>query len=167
MIQWIGRHYVAHVNKTYQRSGTLWEGRFKACPVASQRYALACYRYIEMNPVRAAMVEHPGHYAWSSYCHNAGKNLRPWLAEHVAYTALGGTPESRVSGYQHLFSSPLSELAVNELRACLQTGTPLGDSRFRSEIEQALSVKVGSTRRGRPQKGLCFSGPLFRWTCRG
>ena len=67
MIQYVGRHYVPYINRKYGRSGTLWEGRFKAAMIETSAYLLACYRYIELNPVRAGMVRHPGDYRWSSY----------------------------------------------------------------------------------------------------
>ena len=71
MMQWLGSGYTAAVNATYHRTGSLWEGRFKSSLVDSGRYLMACYRYIELNPVRARMVVQPGDYAWSSYRHNA------------------------------------------------------------------------------------------------
>lgn len=63
----LGQRYVQYVNRTYLRSGTLWEGRYRSCPVDQEAYLLACQRYIELNPVRAAMVRHPADYPWSSY----------------------------------------------------------------------------------------------------
>ena len=75
MMQALGRRYVYYINKNYQRSGTLWEGRYKASLIDSERYLLTCMRYIELNPVRAKMVEHPGEYPWSSYQANAQKNM--------------------------------------------------------------------------------------------
>ena len=70
VIQMLGRYYVQYFNNTYQRKGTLWEGRYKATLIDSEHYALGCYRYIELNPVRAEMVEHPAEYPWSSYGFN-------------------------------------------------------------------------------------------------
>ena len=75
MMQALGRRYVYYINKNYQRSGTLWEGRYKASLIDNERYLLTCMRYIELNPVRAKMVEHPGEYPWSSYQANAQKNM--------------------------------------------------------------------------------------------
>jgi len=67
MMQTLGRYYVRYFNNTYRRTGTLWEGRFKSCVIDAEEYLLTCYRYIELNPVRAGMVESPSDYAWSSY----------------------------------------------------------------------------------------------------
>lgn len=95
MMQCIGRHSVPHVNRKYRRSGSLWEGRFKACPVAADRYVLACYRYIEMNPVRAIMVDSPAACAWSSYRGNAGLESNSRLSGHSAYVGLGACRQQR------------------------------------------------------------------------
>ena len=70
-MQMLGRYYVQYFNYSYERTGTLWEGRYKASLIDSNSYALICYRYIELNPVRADMVDHPSEYPWSSYRHNA------------------------------------------------------------------------------------------------
>ena len=67
MMKHLGQRYVQYVNRTYRRSGTLWEGRFRSCLTQSEDYVLACYRYIELNPVRAGMVLKPQDYRWSSY----------------------------------------------------------------------------------------------------
>src|SRR5688572_18564238 len=71
LMKFLGQRYVQYVNRTYKRSGSLWEGRFRSGLVQTDRYLLGCYRYIEMNPVRANMVKHPIEYAWSSYAANA------------------------------------------------------------------------------------------------
>lgn len=150
MMQRVGRTYVAEFNSRYRRSGTLWEGRFKACAVASDQYALACYRYIEMNPVRAKMVGTPEAYPWSSYRHNAGAQRIASLRCHPAYNGLGLSPEQRCKAYQRLFQSEQDSGKLREVRACLQTGTPYGNDRFREEIESAIGASVGQSRRGRP-----------------
>src|SRR5436189_377067 len=91
----VGQRYVQMVNKRLQRTGTLWEGRFKSCVVGSEGYVLACYRYIELNPVRAGMVVGPGLYRWSSYRANAGGEVDSLLSPHAAYEALGLDMEKR------------------------------------------------------------------------
>jgi len=70
VMQTLGRQYVRYFNHRYQRTGTLWEGRYKSCLVSSDAYLLGCYRYIELNPVKAKMVERPDDYVWSSYRSN-------------------------------------------------------------------------------------------------
>jgi putative transposase len=89
IMQSLGRRYVRYVNDRHHRTGTLWEGRYKACLVGTARYLLRCYRYIELNPVRAAMVEQPGDYRWSSYGSNASGVFDPLVRSHSAYVALG------------------------------------------------------------------------------
>jgi putative transposase len=158
MMQYVGRYYVPYINKKYGRTGTLWEGRFKASLVAESNYVLACYRYIELNPVRAGMVRFPGEYAWSSYRGNATARTDTLLAEHAAYTGLGSTRDLRLANYRKLFEQDLSTEQLLDLRQCLQSGTPYGSERCLSEVEQALNVKVGQKQRGRPIRGQSLKG---------
>ena len=158
MIQYVGRRYVTYVNGQYGRSGTLWEGRHKGSVISSEAYLLACSRYIELNPVRAGMVEKPGDYQWSSYRANAfGENTR-LLEPHMTYLALGATPESRQHAYRELFRNSLDTNQIHDIRSAVQTGTPLGNNRFRDQIETALKCKVGQARRGRPSATRCKKG---------
>ncbi len=152
MLQYVGRRYVPYINHTYGRTGTLWEGRFKASLVNAPEYLLTCYRYIELNPVRAEMVETPEQYRWSSYRSNALGEAVSVLRAHDLYLALGQGESERQLAYRELFRGYLEREDLAGIRACLQTGTPLGNDRFREEIEQALKVKVGHSCRGRPRK---------------
>ena len=95
MMQTLGRHYVSYFNATHWRTGMLWEGRFKSSLVDSERYLLTCYRYIEMNPVRAAIVEAPGEYPWSSYACNAKGKHDALVTPHLRFLALGQNDEDR------------------------------------------------------------------------
>ena len=94
-MQSVGRRYVQYFNHTYQRTGTLWEGRYKSTLIQSSRYLLTCMRYIELNPVRADMVGHPADYPWSSYCANAQGEENALLTPHALYRRLGPTPVAR------------------------------------------------------------------------
>lgn len=152
MMQHVGRHYVTYVNHTYAKSGTLWEGRHKGCLIDSDQYLLACMRYIELNPVRAGMVEHPQDYRWSSYRANATGAAQTLLTPHALYLALGATLHERAMAYRDLFRNTLDADEVHSIRATVQTGTPLGNERFKEQIEQTLQRKVGHARRGRPEK---------------
>lgn len=120
--------------------------------MAADRYVLACYRYIEMNPVRVGMVDSPAAYAWSSYRGNAGLETNPRLTERIAYAGLGTCFQHRSKQYRQLFEEEWSEMNVEVLRQCVQTGTPFCIYRFRQEIERALDRKVGRATRGRPRK---------------
>ena len=149
-MQSLGRRYVAYINTTYQRTGTLWEGRHKGSIVDQDNYLLACYRYIEMNPVRAGMVDHPGDYPWSGYKVNAGLKHHPLITPHPLYLALGRNKNERFSNYQGLFQSRLESDVQNRIDTSSQTSIPLGNDRFRESIEAALGRRVNTGKRGRP-----------------
>lgn len=151
MIQYVGRHYVTYINKEYGRTGTLWEGRHKGSVISSVEYFLACSRYIELNPVRAGMVEHPRDYVWSSYRGNALSHDDRLLTPHPLYCALGQNATERQRNYRELFRAALNPEQVHDIRTSVQTGTPLGNDRFKQQIEQRLQQRVGHARRGRLQ----------------
>ncbi len=152
MMQSIGRRYVRYVNDAYRRTGTLWEGRYKAHPIDSEGDLLTCYRYIEMNPVRAAMVANPADYRWSSYRANAGGQVDGLVGNHPVYVALGASARERQEAYAALFVEPLHEPKVAELRQAPQSGRPLGARRFQEQIEQATGRRVRPGKPGRPRK---------------
>ena len=151
MMQYIGRYYVSFINHSYGRTGTLWEGRYKASLIDEAGYLLVCMRYIELNPVRAAMVKHPVEYRWSSYHANAAGRDDDIITPHSLYLALGQTVKARAASYRDVFKAHTEEAELSGIRAAWQTGTPLGNDRFKQEIEKALSIKVGQNRRGRPR----------------
>ena len=151
-LQHVGRKYVTHVNHRYGRSGTLWEGRHKGSLIDSEPYALACSRYIEMNPVRAGMVNTPEAYRWSSYRRHALGEGADWLQPLDEYLRLAGNADDRQRAYRALFGAGPRADELRAIRSCLQTGTPLGNDRFREQIEKVLGRKVGQSRRGRPRK---------------
>ena len=153
-LQHVGRKYVTYVNHGYGRSGTLWEGRHKGSLIDSEAYALACSRYIEMNPVRTGMVKTPGEYRWSSYRRNAFGEGADWLRPPGEYLRLGSDAEARQRAYRDLFGVEAKADELQAIRSCVQTGTPLGNDRFREQIERMLGRKVGQSRRGRPRKVL-------------
>ena len=106
-MQSLGRRYVRHVNALNRRTGTLWEGRYRATAIDCEAYFLACSRYIELNPVRARMVTHPGDYAWSSYRAHVGEGSDRLVSGHEIYDRLGATPAMRAARYQTLFQTSL------------------------------------------------------------
>ena len=152
LFQGLGRHYVRYINETYGLRGSLWEGRYKSTLIQSQTYLLICQRYIEMNPVRAGLVDHPAKYRWSSYSANALGVSNSILSKHAEYQLLGRSPEDRQSTYRGLFDTTLGSEEIALQRSALQTGTPLGNDRFRSQIEAVSGRKVGFLMRGRPKK---------------
>jgi len=151
-LQYEGRRYLPYINHTYGRNGTLWEGRFKAGIVDVSEYLLACYRYIELNPVRAGMVGEPEQYPWSSHRANAQGVGDPVVSPHEMYLGLGADDQARQVAYRTLFRGYFEDRDLEEIGICLQSGTPLGNDRFREEVERMLKVKVGQAKRGRPKK---------------
>ncbi len=152
LIRDLGRDYVRTINKTHCRSGTLWEGRFKSSLVDSDRYCLVCYRYIELNPVRAKMVKRPEEYPWSSFRSNALGDIDALLSPHSVWLALDCDDQSRRKRYIGLFNTTLEEADVHAIRYNLRKGLPTGSEQFKRKIEAALSIKLGTGKRGRPRK---------------
>ena len=129
----LGRTYVRYFNDRHRRTGTLWEGRFQSCLVDSPAYVIACYRYVEDNPVRAGMVARASDYPWSSYASNAGFVRDETLQPHCEYLALAEDETSRRAAYARLFSTPQDEATVRALRTATNAGYPLvGESLKRS-----------------------------------
>ena len=158
MMQLLGATCVANTNLTYNRTGALWEGRFKSSLVDSEQYCLACYRYIELNPVRAAMCEAPEDYRWSSYGVNALGHSTTGIQPHAQWKALAATDIDRCEKYRLLVQDGIDQSKLEKIRYCVQKGLPVGPRRFKSEIEDALERCLGTGRRGRPstiiKKGL-------------
>jgi len=151
-MQSLGRCYVQYINKTYRRTGTLWEGRHKSSLVDADRYLLACYRYIELNPVRANLIDLPAEYPWSSFRSNALGEVSKLLTPHALYLSLGTSASVRQETYQSLFNNELDKVLIGDIRKAASFSMPLGNSRFKQQIEDSLGRKVGYARRGRPQK---------------
>ncbi len=149
LMQSLGRRYVQYVNRIYKRSGTLREGRFKASLVNAEEYLLLCYRYIELNPVRAGMVQDPGAYPWSSYRNHALGERDELIRDHELYLGLGTKASERQRSYRELFRSQMDEAALTEIRKAASRELVLGNERFRQEIEQALGKRVELRKRGR------------------
>ena len=148
----LGRRYVPYVNAVYQRSGTLWEGRYKSSLVQTDVYLLACMRYIELNPVRAAMCPDPADYRWTSYRANALGEAQSWLTPHPLYASLGNDELSRLAAYRTLFDQVMPQEIVDDIRLALNQTQPLGNHRFLDAIEQATGQRREPKPRGRPRK---------------
>jgi putative transposase len=153
MMKHLGQRYVQYINRTYSRSGTLWEGRFKSCLAQSDSYLFICSRYIELNPVRAAMVAMPGQYRWSSFTSNGEGKLNRLISHHPRYLALGTSAPDRCRAYRDLFYTHDDNEAILEIRQATQGNYVLGDSRFSAEIEQILGRRVLPGKSGRPVVG--------------
>ncbi len=154
LMQTLGRRYVGYFNSTYERSGTLWGGRFKSCVVQSTGYLLQCYRYIELNPVRALMVEDPAHYQWSSYRCNALGAKSALIKPHPEYLNLGKRRDERLQNYRALFKYHVGSKLLTEIRMATNKGLALGNEKFKDEIESNLSRRVRPKKPGRKRKEL-------------
>jgi putative transposase len=151
MMQSIGRIYVQYFNSSYRRTGTLWEGRYKAAIVDDERYLLTCMRYIELNPVRAQMVSSPGEFPWSSYSANACGTADDLVEPHAIYRRLGPSPKTRQAAYRQLFCSAIPEADMCGIRDATQHAWALGSMAFRREIA-ALGRRAERLPMGRPRK---------------
>src|SRR5689334_24024096 len=152
MMQDIGRRYVRVINNIHARTGSLWEGRFKASLIDSESYLLTCHRYIEQNPVRACMVPCAAAYAWSSYLHYVGSRVSPLITAYPQYQALGATQDERRSTFQSLFAVPLEQRVLEKIRTAINTDSAFGSERFMQEAEAQLGRSVRPAQRGRPRK---------------
>lgn len=152
MMQWIGRHYVPYFNRKYSRAGTLWEGRFKATVLDSERYFMTCCRYIELNPVRAGISAGPGEYPWSSYAHHVGIKHDALITDHPLYWSLGNTPFEREAAYLGLIEQGLSVMEISVLSETTLKGWALGSEKFKNALEKQTNRRVSPAQRGRPRK---------------
>jgi putative transposase len=131
LMKHVAQLYSQYVNRTYARTGSLWEGRFRSCLVQSETYMLTCYRYIELNPVRAGLVQHPREYAWSSYRVNAEGIAKAMITPHDEYLRLGTTDDARKQVYRDLIASGMQDEQLAEIRLSTNGGHALGDDSFR------------------------------------
>lgn len=152
MMQSLGRMYVRYFNEKYERTGTLWEGRYKSCLVNSESYLLTLYRYIELNPVRANMVSHPSQYKWSSYAINALGKSSSLQSPHPLYLLLGQSKVARLKAYQALFEQRICPSVLADIRRTGEKELVLGPESFKNAIAGMTDKRVKSGHRGRPRK---------------
>ena len=153
MMKALGQRYAQYVNRTKNRSGSLWQGRFRSCPTQQERYFFACQRYIELNPVRAGMVRSPADYRWSSYQSNAlgvGSDL---ITPHPLYDALGIDDESRRTAYRDLFKPALEVGMLAQIRQALNGNFVLGNAQFAEEFARGTGQRTTPAYAGRPENG--------------
>jgi putative transposase len=155
-VQSVGCRYVQYFNSRYQRTGTLWEGRYRSLLVDSETYLFRCYRYVELNPVRAGMVDHPGGYPWSSYGHNAYGDFNPLISSHPRLHSLGKTSEVRQEAYKSLFDTPVTGEELEQIRELTNREWVLGSEHFKSLIECKLNRRVEPLPRGGDRKSANF-----------
>ena len=154
VFQSVGCKYVQYFNYTHQRTGTLWEGRYRATVVDSDQYLLTVMRYIELNPVRAGLTAHPRDYPWSSYARNAqaatGANS-DWIKPHPQYLKIARSATARLSGYRALFKAAIGKNELAQIRDCTHKGWALGDDKFKADIETRAQRQTSSKGVGRPR----------------
>jgi len=152
LMKHLGQRYVQYVNRTYKRSGSLWEGRFRSSIVQAENYLLRCYRYIELNPVRAGMVAHSADYRWSSFGANAMGKPDHIVTPHPVYLALANDDAVRRSAYLEMFRGESDASELEQIRSAGSAGYALGDECFRKQIAHALGRRAGPGKPGRPSK---------------
>jgi putative transposase len=142
----LAHRYAQYFNREHKRTGTLWDGRYRSCLVESSSYILACYRYIELNPVRAGMVSHPKAYRWSSYAANSGARTDRVVSPHAEFSALPP------AAYVDLLDAAVEPALLVEIRDATNSGYPLATESFKIALSTVTGRKTGPGRAGRPVK---------------
>ena len=150
MMQAVGRSYVRYFNQRHGRTGTLWEGRYRSTLIETERYLLACMVYIDLNPVRAAMVAQPAAWPWSSHAHYLGQRSDKLVTPHALYWALGNTPFAREAAYAALVQAGIGSAEQAALTDAALRGWALGDANFVAELQKKSPRRVAKARPGRP-----------------
>jgi putative transposase len=150
MMQAVGRRYVRYFNDTQQRTGTLWEGRYKSTLIQADRHLLACMAYIDLNPVRAGLVPGPQDYPWSSYGHTTGQRIDKLITPHPLVWALGNTPFAREAAYAQLVQSGISPVQQAALTEATLRGWALGEPDFVADLQMQTQRRVSKAAAGRP-----------------
>jgi putative transposase len=145
----LGQQFVQYVNRSKDRTGSLWEGRFRSSIVDSDRYLLRCHQYVEMNPVRAGMVSRPGDYPWSSHRTNACGAPSDLISMHPQLERMGATADERCSAYLRLFEAGLTTEELEDIRNAANGGFPLGSRQFIEELEVVAGRSMRRRRRRR------------------
>jgi len=150
-----------YINRLEKRTGSLWEGRYKSSPIETDAYLLACCRYVELNPVRAKMVEKPEEYRWSSYQEKIGLKEQDKMDADACYLSLGETQEQRMARYKQWVESEVSEQEIKSIREAMQRGHPTGSPLFTEVIEKKLDIRLSLNKPGRPRKQINKRGGVI------
>jgi len=164
----IGRRYVRYINVSYRRAGALWEGRYKSSLIDSDRYLLACYRYIELNPVSTGILDNPAEYQWTSYKSNVRLETSKFIKPHLLYMALGKTVGKRSATYHSMFQACIDENILSNVRDSTNQNIVMGSARFTKEVQSMLKRRVTKgqhrgDRRSKMFKELQPSSTLTSW----
>jgi putative transposase len=170
LVKSVGQLHTQYINKRYGRNGHLWQGRFHSCLVQAEGYLLACYRYIELNPVRAGLARDPADYRWSSHAANARGEPDGLLSPHAEYLRLGATSVERQLAYRSLFGEAPQPRELEEIRTATNGGYALGNAAFKRSMALALGRRVDKGIAGRPPRTqpsanqLDLFGPQKTWS---
>lgn len=140
------------INKARKRSGTLWEGRFKASLIDTDNYLLACCRYVDLNPIRARLADAPEGYRWSSFRSRTGLQPISWLDFDTAYQSLGNSLESRASRYSRFVAEGIGESEIGLIRQAVGRNQVTGSKTFVDAIVQKTGRRISAQGQGRPAK---------------
>jgi putative transposase len=151
LMQALGRRYVRYFNARQQRTGTLWEGRYKSTLIQSERYLLACMAYIDLNPVRAGLVQAPADYLWSSHLHYVGRRSDKLVTPHPLYWELGNTPFAREQAYAELVHNGISSQQQRALTDATIQGWALGEADYVADLQKRTQRRVRKSNPGRPR----------------
>jgi putative transposase len=152
LMKHLGQRFVQYINRKHNRTGPLWDGRFKSCLVDTETYLMRCYRYVEMNPVRAGMVECPEQFEWSSFRANGLGESSLFVRPHDIYLRLGTGNGSRLAAYRSLFLQPLTARELQRIRDATNSGSALGDDDFIARVESESGQRACNARAGRPAR---------------
>ncbi|NBT56629.1 MAG: transposase [Betaproteobacteria bacterium] len=153
MMQAVGRRYVRYFNDSQQRSGTLWEGRYRSTLIQTDRYLLACMAYIDLNPVRAGLVAQAAEYPWTSHGHYIGRQMDKLVTPHPLVWALGNTPFAREAAYAELVQAGVNPVHQSALTQATLSGWALGEPDFVADLQKRTQRRVAKGQAGRPQAG--------------
>lgn len=150
MMQAVGRSYVRYFNDLTERSGTLWEGRYRSTLIQAEPYLLACQAYIDLNPVRAGIASEAADYHWSSHAHYVGLRSNKLITPHALVWALGNTPFAREAAYAELVRRGVTPTQQRALTQSALTGWALGEQVFVAELQKRVDRRVSPSSPGRP-----------------
>jgi putative transposase len=150
MMQAVGRRYVRYFNDSQQRSGTLWEGRYRSTLIQTDRYLLACMAYIDLNPVRAGLVAQAADYPWSSHGHYIGRHMDKLVTPHPLVWELGNTPFAREAAYAELVQAGVNPVHQTALTQATLSGWALGEPDFVADLQKRTQRRVAKGQAGRP-----------------
>jgi len=160
LMQYVGRYYVQYFNRRYDRTGTLWEGRYRATLLDPGSYLLLCSRYVELNPVRAGIVDNPEGYDWSSYGFNATGREDALVTPHPEYEGLARSRKARQNAYRKTFSHPIDQGMMTRIRDATNKAWVLGSEAFCRGLDGRLNRRATPRPRGGDRRSAAYRSAL-------